>query len=562
MADKLENYKRDDHYKKELNMKSLIISERDKIAAIMENEKAVEFFIHRGDLLLGDIYTAKVENIMPSIDAVFVNLGNNRMGFLHASDIPGQGHLSDRVQPNQKLLVQIVKEPTSNKGPRVNTGISLPGRFLVLTTENTNVSVSRKIVDYQERNRLKAMVSLLKPPGVGIVVRTEAEGKDEYDLEEDFKMLWDLWKDISDKHENHKYPGLVYRDLDFIYRVIRDAYTSEIDEVVLDTAGGQVKAQQILKNWTGKDVEITLHKEGNILSARGVEREILISLQTKVELPSGGYLFIQTTEAMSVIDVNSGRFTTSRTLRETVLKTNLEAAHEIGRQLKLRNIGGVIVVDFIDMDERKDQINVLEAFENALMSDRAKPQIGQLSDLGLVELTRRRQGQSLQEIFGHQCSNCNGSGLIFEINLSGELRRVRGDEQQQDRSQDKNDWRSQRSNRSGRGGMQRRYEQRRRPSYDPQQQADETRDTKPPEEESATGIRTEDEAMEREAPENPQSEEIENEFESEFDEEGNYEEETSEDEAENFSPDSKYNVKAEDVTGVFTLTPREAQESE
>ena len=553
-------------------MKSLIISERDKIAAIMEDERAIEFFIHKGDLLLGDIYTAKVENIMPSIDAVFVNLGNNRMGFLHASDIPGQGNLNDRVQPNQKLLVQIVKEPTSNKGPRVNTSISLPGRFLVLTTENTNVSVSRKIVDYQERNRLKAMVSLLKPPGVGIVVRTEAEGKDEYDLEEDFKMLWDLWKEVSDKHENHKYPGLVYRDQDFIYRVIRDAYTAEIDEVVLDTTTGQVKAQQILKNWTGKDVEIVLHKEGNILSARGVEREILTALNIKVELPSGGYLFIQPTEAMTIVDVNSGRFTTSRTLRETVLKTNLEAAYEIGRQLKLRNIGGVIVVDFIDMDERKDQINVLEAFENALMTDRAKPQIGQLSDLGLVELTRRRQGQSLKEVFGHSCSSCSGSGLVFEINLTSELRRIRGDEQQQDRPQergdrndrnDRNDWRSQRNNR-GRGGsgMQRRPDQRRRPYQDDQQQSsDETTSTKPPEEELLP-IEGEEGLAGREAPNDSQNEEPENEFENEFDEEGNYEEEGSEDEIEGSpSPESKYNVKAEEVTGVFTLTPREAQES-
>src|SRR3989338_6544136 len=463
------------------NMKSLIISERDKIAAIMDNDKAIEFFIHKGDLLLGDIYTAKVENIMPSIDAAFVNLGNNRMGFLHASDIPGQGNLNDRVQPHQKMLVQIVKEPTSNKGPRVNTAISMPGRFLVLTTENTNVSVSRKIVDYQERNRLKAMVSLLKPPGVGIVVRTEAESKDEYDLEEDFKMLWDLWKEVSDKHENHKYPGLVYRDLDFIYRVIRDAYTAEIDEVVLDTTAGQLKAKQILKNWTGKDIEITLHKEGNILSTRGVEKEILTALQTKVELPSGGYLFIQTTEALSVVDVNSGRFTSSRTLRETVLKTNLEAAHEIGRQLKLRNIGGVIVVDFIDMDDRRDQMNVLEAFENALMSDRAKPQIGQLSDLGLVELTRRRQGQSLMEIFGHFCNSCNGSGLVFEINLSGELRRNRTEGQEENKQErsdrgDRNDWRN---NRNNRNRNQRRPDPRRRPDN---YQSQSTRDTevKPP----------------------------------------------------------------------------------
>ncbi len=553
-------------------MKSLIISERDKIAAIMEDDKAIEFFIHKGELLLGDIYTAKVENIMPSIDAVFVNLGNNRMGFLHASDIPGQGPLTDRLQPHQKLLVQIVKEPTSNKGPRVNTAISLPGRFLVLTTENTNVSVSRKIVDYQERNRLKAMVSLLKPPGVGIVVRTEAEGKDEYDLEEDFKMLWDLWKEVADKHENHRYPGLVYRDQDFIYRVIRDAYTSEINEVVLDSTQGQLKSQQILKNWTGRDVEISIHKEGNILSTRGVEREILNALQTKVELPSGGYLFIQTTEALTVVDVNSGRFTSSRTLRETVLKTNLEASHEVARQLKLRNIGGVIVVDFIDMDDRKDQISVLETFENSLMTDRAKPQLGQLSDLGLVELTRRRQGQSLQEIFGHQCSSCGGSGQILEISLSGEIRRARSDSQQEDHRQgDRNNWRNQRnrpgSNAGSRGGMQRRDYTPRNQSSSSEYQSQGTTEqdslaTPPGGEEIDSQV--EEEVIQQVSPViEGETEENENEFENEFDENGhsNYSEEgTTDEESSNYSQEAKYSVKANDVSGVFTLTPKESEE--
>lgn len=540
-------------------MKSLIISEKDKIAAIMEDDKAIEFYIHRGDLLLGDIYTAKVENIMPSIEAVFVNLGNNRMGFLHASDIPGQGNLHDRVQPGQKLMVQIVKEPTSNKGPRVNTAISLPGRFLVLTTENTNVSVSRKIVDYQERNRLKAMVTLLRPPGVGIVVRTEAEGKDEYDLEEDFKMLWELWKGIADKHENHKYPGLVHRDQDFIYRVIRDAYTSEINEIVLDSPQGQLRAQQVLKNWTGKDLEITIHKEGNILSSRSVEKEILNALQTKVDLPSGGYLFVQTTEALTVVDVNSGRFTSSRTLRETVLKTNLEAACEIARQLKLRNIGGVIVVDFIDMDDRKDQISVLEAFENALMHDRAKPQIGQLSDLGLVELTRRRQGQSLQETFGHLCSTCNGTGLAFEISFNGELRRrYDGQEERQDRS----DWRNQRGR--NRGG-QRRFDQRRR--YQSQASGEELeQEAKLSTSETNESI-PQGESMSAEIEETSEQtldNEFETEFDEEYDEEG--EEELEEEEADSdeeiasYSQDAKYNVKADDVSGVFTLTPKEDRE--
>ncbi len=552
-------------------MKSLIISEKDKIAAIMEDEKAVEFFVHKGDLLLGDIYTARVENVMPSIEAAFVNLGNNRMGFLHASDIPGQGNLYDRVQPGQKLLVQIVKEPTSNKGPRVNTAISLPGRFLVLTTENNNVSVSRKILDYNEKNRLKAMVTLLKPPGVGVVVRTEAEGKDEYDLEEDFKMLWDLWKEITDRHENHKYPGLVHRDLDFIYRVIRDAYTADINEIVLDTTHGQIRAQQILKNWTGRDVEIMLHKEGNILAARGVEKEILNSLQTKVELPSGGYLFVQTTEALTVVDVNSGRFTSSRTLRETVLKTNLEAAHEVARQLKLRNIGGVIVVDFIDMDERRDQITILEAFENALMHDRAKPQIGQLSDLGLVELTRRRQGQSLQEVFGHQCSSCGGGGLIYEISLDGELRRQRSGGQDDrnergdrgDRGGDRGGDRS--SYRHRGGGMQRRYDQRRRGSSYYGSQAEPSPEAKlsePPPESSSGGTEDEEEVIPGDdEQENLENESSRNEFEEETQYNGSEEDVNEDDSDDSYSKEAKFNVKPDDVSGVFTLTPKEESES-
>ena len=540
-------------------MKSLIISEKDKIAAIMEEDRAVEFYIHKGDLLLGDIYTARVENIMPSIDAVFVNLGNNRMGFLHASDIPGYGNLEERIQPAQKLLVQIVKEPTSNKGPRVNTAVSLPGRFLVLTTESTNVSISRKIVDYQERNRLKAMVSLLKPPGVGVVVRTEAEGKDEYDLEEDFKMLWDLWKEISDKHENHRYPGLVYRDQDFIYRVIRDAYTAEIERVILDTTQGQLRTQQILKNWTGRDVEIEVHKDGNILSATGVEKEILNALQTKVNLPSGGYLFVQSTEALTVIDVNSGRFTSSRTLRETVVKTNLEATYEVARQLRLRNIGGVIVVDFIDMDDRKDQITVLEAFENALMNDKAKPQIGQFSDLGLVELTRRRQGQGLHEIFGRSCQSCGGAGLFFDINLSGEIRRE-DDEQRQERG----DWKSQRGGR-GRPGP-RRHDHRRGSGNRPRPyQSYETTTSEKPDE---NALEPEEEILDSNGvPEEVSESEFdsENEFEGTVDEQEEYDESSessSTEDDDGYSSEERYNVKADDVSGVFTLTPKDSQDKD
>lgn len=406
--------------------KTLLISELDNIAVLMENDRAVEFFVNRGELLLGDIYTATVENILPGIDAAFVNLGKDKMGFLHANDVPGTGPLKERLVPKQKLLVQITKEPTGHKGPRVSTAISLPGRFLVLVPEERGVSISRRISEAKERARLKAVVNLMKPPGVGLIIRTEAKSQSEETLFEDFETLWDRWQTIVSDGEASIGPTLIYRDQDLLYRVIRDAYSTDIAEIIVDSADGQKRAQDYMSGWAGRTTKVLQHMgEEPLLVARLIDKEIEGALSDRCELPSGGHLNVQPTEALTVIDVNSGRFTSSRTQAETVRRTNLEAANEIPRQLRLRNIGGMVIVDFIDMDSRRDQQQVLEVFQRALEDDRAKPQIGQLSDLGLVELTRRRQGQSLRELFTSHCNTCSGLGVVPHLELgSGDFKRV------------------------------------------------------------------------------------------------------------------------------------------
>ncbi len=395
--------------------KKIVISEKDNIAALIENNKVNEFFVSKGDVLMGDVYLARVDNVLPSIEAAFLDVGMpDKMAFIHANDISGKGPLKEKVKPNQKLIVQVVKEPTGHKGPRVTTALSLPGRFLVLLPDETGVNVSRKIVSNKERARLKSIVSLLKPVGVGVIVRTEAEGQSEAEIQEDIEILLEKWNSIVTAADTANPPCLLYRDQDLLYRVIREACTEDVEEIIVDTPFALHRTTQLLQHWN-MNVKVNMHKGNDpLLVATGVNKEIHAALQTKVNLPLGGYLFIQQTEALTVVDVNSGKFTSSSSQAETILKTNLQAADEIARQLKLRNIGGMVVVDFIDMVSRMDKLAVLEHFELALEQDKAKPQIGQLSDLGLVELTRHRQGQSLAEIFTKKCDKCNGQGFVVE----------------------------------------------------------------------------------------------------------------------------------------------------
>lgn len=409
--------------------KQIVISEKDNIGAVLEDNKVSEFFVSKGDVLLGDVYLSVVDNILPSIDAAFVDVGMpDKMGFIHTDDIQGKGPLKDKVKPKQKLVVQVIKEPTGHKGPRVTTALSLPGRFLVLLPDEKGVNVSRKIVSNKERARLKSIVSLLKPVGVGVIVRTEAEGQSEAEIQEDLEILLEKWNSIVNAADTANPPCLLHRDQELLYKIIREACTEDVDEIIVDTAFALHRTTQLLQHWNMK-IKVSMHKgQEPLLVAFGINKEIQNALQTRVNLPLGGYLFIQQTEALTVVDVNSGKFTSSSSQAETILKTNLEAADEIARQLKLRNIGGMIIIDFIDMVSRIDKLKVLEYFELALEKDKAKPQIGQLSDLGLVELTRHRQGQSLSEIFTKKCDKCQGQGFVIEdlrflnSNAQGEIR--------------------------------------------------------------------------------------------------------------------------------------------
>jgi ribonuclease E len=407
--------------------RQIVIAEQHRIAAVFAEDQVQELIIASGTHQVGDIYVGVIENVLPSIDAAFVNIGSGeRNGFIHVSDLGplrlkrNQAPISELVLPQQKVLVQVMKEPTGNKGPRLTGDLALPGRYLVLRPYGKGVYLSRRIEDREERNRLKSLAILIKPPQMGLLVRTEAEGVAEEAMIDDLEQLKKLWEEIQQQYQAARGPGLLRRDEDFIQRVLRDVYSDDVNRIVTDSVAGAKRVRSYLQGWNkGKmppGVVVEVHREPTpILEYFRVNAVIRQALRPRVDLPSGGYIVIEPTEALTVIDVNSGSFTQSATSRETVLWTNCEAATEIARQLRLRNIAGVIVVDFIDMDSRQDQLLVLEHFNKALAHDKARPQVVQLSELGLVELTRKRQGQSLYEIFGYPCPTCEGLGILARL---------------------------------------------------------------------------------------------------------------------------------------------------
>jgi ribonuclease E len=404
--------------------KQIIIAEQHRIAAVFSEEQIQEIIVAKGSHQVSDIYYGIVENVLPGIDAAFVNIGDSeRNGFIHVTDLGplrlkrSASAITDLLAPQQKVLVQVMKEPTGNKGPRLTGNVSLPGRYLVLMPYGRGVNLSRRIRSESERNRLRALAVLIKPAGMGVVVRTEAEGMAEEAIIEDLESLQRQWENILQEASTTRAPALLNRDDDFIQRVLRDTYSGDVNRIVVDSHTGLKRVKQHLLGWSGgkppQGVLIDHHKENiSVLEYFRVNAAIREALKPRVDLPSGGYIIIERTEALTVIDVNSGSFTRSATARETVLWTNYEAATEIARQLRLRNIAGVIIVDFIDMDARRDQLQLLEHFNKTLRMDKARPQIAQLTELGLVELTRKRQGQNIYELFGRPCPTCNGLGHL------------------------------------------------------------------------------------------------------------------------------------------------------
>lgn len=407
--------------------KQIVIAEQHRIAAVFSEDQIQELIVATGSHQVGDIYLGLVENVLPGIDAAFVNIGDSeRNGFIHVTDLGPlrqkrtASSITELLAPQQKVLVQIMKEPTGNKGPRLTGNVSLPGRYLVLMPFGRGVNLSRRIRNENERNRLRALAVLIKPAGMGLLVRTEAEGVAEEAILEDLESLQRQWEGVQQEATTTRAPSLLNRDDDFIQRVLRDVYSSQVNRIVVDSHVGVKRVKQNLLSWSGgkspQGVLIDHHRDRTpILEYFRVNAAIREALKPRVDLPSGGYIIIERTEALTVIDVNSGSFTRSATARETVLWTNWEAAVEIARQLRLRNIAGVIVVDFIDMDSRRDQLQVLEQFTKELKEDKARPQIAQLTELGLVELTRKRQGQNIYELFGRPCPTCGGLGHLAHL---------------------------------------------------------------------------------------------------------------------------------------------------
>ncbi|MFM7405446.1 MAG: Rne/Rng family ribonuclease [Cuspidothrix sp.] len=410
--------------------KQIIIAEQHQIAAVFSEDQIQELVVATGHHQIGDIYLGVVENVLPGIDAAFVNIGDpERNGFIHVTDLGplrlkrSAAAITELLTPQQKTLVQVMKEPTGTKGPRLTGNITLPGRYVVLMPYGKGVNLSRRIKNENERNRLRALAILIKPAGMGLLVRTEAEGKPEEAIIEDLEVLQKQWEIVQQEAVSSRAPALLNRDDDFIQRVLRDMYGSDVNRIVVDSSTGLKRVKQYLQNWSGgqtpQGLLIDHHRDRSpILEYFRINAAIREALRPRVDLPSGGYIIIEPTEALTVIDVNSGSFTRSATARETVLWTNCEAATEIARQLRLRNIAGVIVVDFIDMESRRDQMQVLEHFNKALKADKARPQIAQLTELGLVELTRKRQGQNVYELFGEPCGACGGLG--HTVRLPGE----------------------------------------------------------------------------------------------------------------------------------------------
>ena len=409
------------------------VDKEETRAAVIEDDVLVELYMERPvrQRLAGNIFKGRVENVLPGMQAAFVNIGLEKNAFLYVSDAvsaKSNGEddeilesmknvsIKDVLHQGQPLLVQINKEPIGTKGARVTTHITLPGRYLVLMPNVEYVGVSRRIENDKERDRLKSIAEKARPKGMGLIVRTVAEGKDEEELVQDTKFLARLWKKIKSKEKNASPPALLHRDLGLIERMIRDVLSTEVDRFVIDSKSEYDRVLdlvEIISPELKNRIELFHLRDGNMFDAYGIEQEIEKATKRKIWLKCGGYIVIDRTEALTAIDVNTGKFVGSTSLASTVLKTNLDAAVEIARQIRLRNIGGIIVIDFIDMDASADQERVLSVLEEALKKDRIKANILGITQLGLVEMTRKKSAQGLEDMMFRQCPCCEGKGKVL-----------------------------------------------------------------------------------------------------------------------------------------------------
>ncbi|MCM8812008.1 MAG: Rne/Rng family ribonuclease [Candidatus Omnitrophica bacterium] len=413
--------------------------------AVLQDGVFEEFYVERSSPvpLLGNIYKGKVTSIVPGIRAAFVDLGIGKNGFLYLTDIVGPSpeveesvplegspspapHLSgsqmpriqDLVRIGQEILVQVIKEPMGTKGPRLSTHLTLPGRFIVLMPLDDTFGISKRIDDPKERERLRTLMKELHAPrDMGIIVRTAADGADRKQLSRDLRFLLSLWKRVKVRSVRATAPALIHEEYDLPLRIVRDNLSEDVKKIILDSRAEYQQLQRFLiQTEPHMRSRVELYRdEIPLFEKRGLEKEIEKIYNRKVELPSGGYLVIEPTEGLVAIDVNSGKFTGRKNLEETAFVTNMEAAKEIARQIRLRDLGGILIFDFIDMNSQSHKQRVFNTLQNALRKDRAKTNVSFLSEFGLVEMTRQRVRRSLESVSFQECPTCLGRGKIRSV---------------------------------------------------------------------------------------------------------------------------------------------------
>ncbi len=420
-------------------LKEIIISVSDEETrvAVLEDRIPVELYIERAvtQRLVGNIYKGRVENVLPGMQAAFVDIGLDKNAFLYVEDalpqnsdsLEGSGNgaattanICDVLKQGQEIVVQITKEPIGTKGPRVTTHITLPGRYLVLMPGVDYIGISRRIDNEKERERLKELAARVKPKNMGVIVRTVAEGVDEEELLQDSNILSKMWRKIKNRNLHSPAPNLLHRDIELIQRIMRDTFTDDVDRLTINSRPEYEKIMDFLDIIGTKfKAKIFLDERENIFSDYNIDSELERALKRKVWLKCGGYIVIDQAEALTAIDVNTGKFVGTTSLEDTVLRTNLDAAVEIARQLRLRNIGGIIIIDFIDMQEEENQKQVLEALEKEIKKDKTKVNILGITQLGLVEMTRKKVRPNLSEVMQKTCPYCEGKGKVLSEETVG-----------------------------------------------------------------------------------------------------------------------------------------------
>lgn len=414
----------------------------EKRVAIVDKGKLVDFFLEREGLehYVGSIYKGKVSAILPGIEAAFVDIGLEKNGFLHASDVwdkssivdelldddeekpappvhkhSGAPKIDELLTNNQEIVVQVVKEAISTKGPRLTTYISLPGRYIVLTPYDDHIGISRRIREKEERDRIRSIITKLNlPKNTGCIVRTMAQGRTDKELSEELKYLLNLWKRVKMRVEKKASPVTVYEEYGAVLTTVRDKFTDDIDSLIVDSKEEFLRIMKFLKAFRPslrRKVELYRGKDA-LFTKYYLDKQIDEIFKRKVFLKSGGYLVIEQTEGLVAIDVNTGSFTGKNKLEETAFKTNVESAREIPRQLLLRDIGGIVIIDFIDMEDRRHREKVFNILQQELRYDKAKISVRSISQFGIVEMTRQRMRKSLESTSHMECPYCEGKGVI------------------------------------------------------------------------------------------------------------------------------------------------------